>query len=70
MSMSDDVKRFRLTCIKDAMDDVMRAAEVIAGNVRELEAAGVELPAMRETATTLAQVALGWARLAEGIGPG
>ena len=58
--MSDDEKRERLQGIKDAMTAVQALAEVIAGHVLALEAAGMDLPAMHETAQTLAAVALGW----------
>lgn len=51
----------RLLCIKEEMGRVQQCAEVIAGHVLALEEMGIDLPSMRQTAGTLAQIALGWA---------
>ena len=49
-----------LFAIRDTMSQVQEAAESLAGYVLELERLGVSLPAMRRTAETLGQIAMGW----------
>jgi len=50
----------RLAGIEAMMRTVQVLAEQIAKYVLELEQTGLELPNMKQTAATLAQVALGW----------
>ena len=63
MKSQSEVEAFqmqRLQGIRSMMRTVQVLAEQISRYVLELEQTGMDLPNMRQTAVTLAEVALGW----------
>lgn len=58
--MTNEEVREALLAIKQVMAEIAPLAERLAGYVHDLERGGIDLPNMKQTATTLAEIALGW----------
>ena len=60
-------KRDLLLAIQATMREVQVQAESLAGYVLALEAAGMDLPNMKQTAQNLSVIALGWEAGGDGV---